>query len=93
MVEITRMFWKKVFTSDGFLMGEINSAELDTTTWQVKSFYVVLTDEAIAKFKFKRPFLGKVIVCLPTNTISNVKDTAILNKTINEMLDLKECKE
>jgi hypothetical protein len=30
MVEITRLFWKKAFTSDNFLLGDVESAELNT---------------------------------------------------------------
>jgi sporulation protein YlmC with PRC-barrel domain len=93
MVEISRLFWKKAFTSDAFLLGEVESAELDMNTWQITNFYVGLTDEATKMLGFKRPFLGKIIVCLPVSAIKSIKDTAILNKTIEELRSLKECKE
>ena len=41
---------------------------------------------------FERPFLGKVTVCLPVSVIKAIKDTAVLNKTIQELQELKECK-
>jgi sporulation protein YlmC with PRC-barrel domain len=93
MVEISRLFWKKVYTSDAFLVGEIESAELDRTTWQITNFYVSLTDEATALLGLKRPFLGKVMVCLPVTIVDKISDTAILNKTKLELQGLKECKE
>lgn len=93
MVEITRIFWKKAYTSDAFLLGDIESAEVDVNNWQVISFYVGLTDEATKSLGFKRPFLGKVIVCLPVSTVKSIQDTAILNKTLAELSTLKECKE
>ena len=93
MVEISRLFWIKAFTSDAFLLGEVESAELDMNTWQITNFYVGLTDEATRMLGFKRPFLGKIIVCLPVSAIKSIKDTAILNKTIEELRGLKECKE
>jgi sporulation protein YlmC with PRC-barrel domain len=93
MVEISRLFWKKAFTSDAFLLGEIESTELDMNTWQVTNFYIGLTDEATRMLGFKRPFLGKIVVCLPVSAIKSIKDTAILNKTIEELRSLKECKE
>ncbi len=93
MVEITRFFWKKAFTSDAFLLGEVESAEVDMISWQITSFYVALTDEATRSLGFKRPFLGKVVVCLPASTIKTFQDTAILNKSIAELRDLKQCKE
>jgi sporulation protein YlmC with PRC-barrel domain len=93
MVEINRLFWKKAFTSDAVLLGEVESAELDMNTWQITSFYVGLTDEATKALGFKRPYLGKVVVCLPVSAIKSIKDTAILNQTMNELRSLKECKE
>jgi phospholipid N-methyltransferase len=62
-------------------------------TWQVTNFYVGLTDEATKKLGFKRPYLGKVVVCLPVSAIKSIKDTALLNKTVDELRSLKECKE
>jgi sporulation protein YlmC with PRC-barrel domain len=93
MVEITKLFWKKVYSSDNILLGEVNSAELNEANWQIMNFYVVLTDEAAKKFSFKRPFLGKVIVCLPVSTIDTFKETLILKSTFKELMMLKECKE
>ena len=93
MVEISRLFWKKAYTSEGFLLGEVESAELDMSTWQIKNFYVGLTDEATRVLGFKRPFLGKVVVCLPVSAIKSYQDTAILNLTKEELGNLKECKE
>jgi sporulation protein YlmC with PRC-barrel domain len=93
MVEISRLFWKKVYTSDAFLLGEIESAELDQTTWQISNFFVSLTDDATKLLGLKRPFMGKVMVCLPVSAVDVIKDSAILNKTRLEMRDLKECKE
>ncbi len=93
MVEISRLFWKKVYTSDGFLLGETQSAELDQKTWQITNFYVNLTDQAAALLNLKQPFMGKVMVCLPVSTISSISDTAILNKSQVEIKDLRQCKE
>ena len=93
MVEISRLFWKKAYTSDAVLLGEVESAELDMNTWKITNFYIGLTDEATAKLGFKRPFLGKVIVCLPVSAVKTIQDTAILNATMTELSNLKECKE
>jgi sporulation protein YlmC with PRC-barrel domain len=93
MVEISRIFWKKAYSSDATLLGEVESAELDMNTWQIINFYVALTDEATKKMGFKRPYLGKVVVCLPVSTIKAIQDTFILNKTMQELSELKQCKE
>ena len=93
MVEISRLFWKKAFTSDAYLLGEVESAELDMNTWQITNFYVGLSDEAAKPLGFRHPFLGKVVICLPVSYIKTIQDTAILNKTKSELQGLKECKE
>lgn len=93
MVEISRLFWRKALTSDNLLLGDVEGAELDMNTWQITSFYIGLTDEATKALGFKRPFLGKIVVCLPVATVASIKDTAILNKTLAELRELKQCKE
>ncbi len=92
MVEIGRLFWKKVVTSDDFVIGEAESAEVDTVTWQVKSFYVSLNDEASEKMGFDRPYFGKVFICLPVAAVGELGDFIVLKKTLNELMDLKECR-
>jgi hypothetical protein len=93
MVEITRLFWKKAFTSDDFLLGEVESAELDMSNWQIINLFVGLTDEASKKLGFKHPYLGKVIVCLPVSAVESISDKAVLNKTIEELRSLRQCRE
>ncbi len=93
MVEISKLFWKKAFTSDAKLLGEVESAELDMNTWQITNFFVGLSDEATKKLGFKRPYLGKIIVCLPVSTVKTIKETFLLNGTMDELLNLRECKE
>jgi sporulation protein YlmC with PRC-barrel domain len=93
MVEITRLFWKKAFTSDNFELGEVNSAEVDTNTWQITSLYVNLSDEASRAFGFKHPYLGRIMVCLPVSAVKSIADKAMLNQTLEELRSLKQCKE
>ena len=93
MVEISRLFWKKAYTSDNILLGEVESAELDMNNWKVISLYIGLTDEATRKLGFKHPFLGKIVVCLPVENVKTIEDTVVLNKTIAELKELKQCRE
>ncbi len=93
MVEITKLFWKRAFTSDNFELGEVHSADLDMNTWQITSLFVTLSDEATKAFGFRHPYLGKVIVCLPVSAVKSVSDKAVLNQTLEELRSLKQCKE
>jgi hypothetical protein len=36
--------------------------------------------------------LGKVTVCLPVSTIKGFKETVMLNKSVDELKELRECK-
>ncbi len=92
MVEIGRLFWKRVVTSDDLVIGEVESAEVDTVTWQIKSLYVSLNDAASAKMEFDRPYFGKVFICLPVETVGEIGDFIVLKKTLNDLMELKECK-
>ncbi len=92
MVEITRMFWKKVVTSDNVVIGETESAELDTSTWQITNIFVGLNDATSNMMGFDRPFLGKVIICLPVSTVQTIKETVVLKKTMKELSEIRECK-
>jgi sporulation protein YlmC with PRC-barrel domain len=94
MVEITRLFWKKAVTSDGFVLGEVESAELDMSNWQIINLFVALSEEASKKMGFKHPYLGKVTVCLPVSTVDSAEpDKIALNKTIDELRSLRQCRE
>lgn len=93
MVEITRIFWKKAYTADKILLGEIESADLDVNTWQITNLYIGLTDLATKELGFTRPYLGKIHVCLPVSTVQTIEDNAVLNKTMTELRGLKQCKE
>ena len=93
MVEITRLFWKPAITSDGFVLGEVQSAELDMSNWQIINLFVALSEEASKKLGFKHPYLGKVMVCLPVSTVESVTDKVVLNKTIEELRTLRQCRE
>jgi sporulation protein YlmC with PRC-barrel domain len=93
MVEITRLFWKPAVTSDGFVLGEVHSAELDTSNWQIINLFVALSEEASTKLGFKHPYLGKVTVCLPVSTVESVTDKTVLNKTMEELRTLRQCRE
>ncbi len=92
MVEIGRLFWKRVVTSDDYEIGETESAELDTVMWQIKSLYVSLNDEASEKMGFERPYFGKIFVCLPVSAVKEISDVISLSKSFDELQELRECK-
>ncbi len=92
MVEVTQLFWKKLITSDGFTLGEIQSAKLNEETWQITHLYVGLTEKAAEILGFHLPFLGKVTICLPVSEVNAIREVALLKGTFENLRQLKECK-
>ena len=81
---------KKVVGVEGYILGEINDLHIDFDTWQATAFYVILSDEAAAELDLKKPFLRRVMVCLPTELIKAVGDIVTLKEPIRNLKDIAE---
>jgi sporulation protein YlmC with PRC-barrel domain len=81
---------KKVVGTEGYILGEINDLHIDFDTWQATAFYVVLSDEAAAELNLKKPFLRKIMVCLPTELIKAIGDVIELREPIRNIKDIAE---
>ncbi len=81
---------KKVIGTEGYILGEMSDLHVDFDTWQASAFYVVLSDETAAELNFKKPFLHKVIVCLPTELIKVVGDVIDLTAPVRNLKDIAE---
>jgi sporulation protein YlmC with PRC-barrel domain len=92
MVRISKIIGKKVRTSDSFLVGKVTDAMLDADSWQITYVDITLSNEAIAKLKFKKPFMGYIGVCLPINLVSKFDEELTLTKTLEELKVLPQCR-
>lgn len=81
---------KQVITSEAHVLGEIEGVEIDMSTWTVSHLHVSLLKSNIEKFKFKKPLLGSVSVCLPVSVIKGVGDVVYLNESIDDLKFLPE---
>ena len=68
----------------------MNDLHIEPATWQATAFYVSLSDEAIAELDFKKLFLRKVIVCLPTQLIKAIGDVITLTAPVRNLKDIAE---
>lgn len=93
MVEIGSLNWKKVVTSDGVTIGELQGGDVDTNSWQVTHVHVGLNDEALREFGLKKPYLGRVLICLPVDVIEAVNNTVTLKESLEKLKNNKECRE
>jgi sporulation protein YlmC with PRC-barrel domain len=92
LVEISKLNWKQVVTSDGVTIGELQGGDVDKD-WQVTHVHIGLNDAALKEFGLKKPFLGRVLICLPTDFVQSIGNTVILNKRLQDLKNSKECQE
>jgi sporulation protein YlmC with PRC-barrel domain len=93
LVELGKLNWKTVESSDGVVVGSLQGGDLDTTTWQVTHIHVGLNEEASEALGLSRPYLGQVIVCLPVSFVKKVNEKVILEKSFEQLKNEKECQE
>lgn len=92
LVKASKLNGKKVVTTNAFVVGEVEPAELDTNTWQITHLHIGLTNEALHQLGFKKPLLGGITICLPVSYVQAVHDVITLNKSFQELKETKECK-
>jgi sporulation protein YlmC with PRC-barrel domain len=92
-MDLGKLNWKKVVTSDGVTIGELQGGDVDTSSWQVTHVHVGLNDATLNEFGLKKPNLGQVLVCLPVDMIQAVNDSVTLNESLAQLKNEKECRE
>ena len=90
MVEASKLAGRRIVSSKGNVFGETEGVEIDINTWQVPSLYVSLTDETTLELGFKKSFMSKVVVRLPTSCIAAVGDLITLNESVKNLKDVVE---
>ena len=91
-IKVSKINGKKVITSNAYTLGEVEGAHADTNKWKITHLDVGLTKEATAELGFKKPILGSVTICLPVTIVKALGDVITLNKSLQELKNLKECK-
>ncbi|HKM59667.1 MAG TPA: hypothetical protein VJY36_02220 [Candidatus Bathyarchaeia archaeon] len=81
---------KKVVGTEGYILGEMNDLQVDFNLWQVSAFCIVLSNEAAAELNLKKPFLRRIMICLPTQLIAAVGDVITLKEPIRNLKDVAE---
>ena len=81
---------KKVVGTEGYILGEIESIDIDLRTWKANAFCVSLSDESTAELGLKKPFLRKIIVCVPTELIKAVGEVVTLKEPIKNLEDIEK---
>jgi len=87
----TKIKGKKVVGARGYVVGEVEGFDVNFSNWQVVGLQVGLTDDAATELGFKRPFLSKVVVIVPSEIVSLVGNFVSLDESIESLESLVEC--
>lgn len=91
LVGSTKLKGKKVIGAKGYVLGEVEGFDVEFSNWQVTGLQVGLTDDAATELGFKRPFLSKVVIIIPSKLVSLVGNFITLDETIENLESLVEC--
>jgi sporulation protein YlmC with PRC-barrel domain len=82
---------KQVVGAKGYVVGEVEGLELDLDNWQVTGLQVALNEDATMKLGFKKPFLSKVVVVIPSSAVSHINSFVSLNESLESLESIVEC--
>ena len=91
MVSLNDLKGRKVVTTDAYAIGEVEGVELDVEKGSISHLRVDLTKEAANELRFKKPFLGSVVICIPMALIQAYGHVINLNVPLTQIKTLKEC--
>lgn len=91
-MKVSKLNGKKVITANAYTLGEVTGAHVDANDWRMTHLEVDLTREATQELGFKKPLLGSVTVCLPITLVKALADVITLNRSLQELKNLDECK-
>jgi len=81
----------KVVTTDAYTIGDVDGIEFDVKKALITHLRVDLTKEAAKELRFKKPFMGSVIVCIPLSMIQAYGHVINLNVPLSQIKTLAEC--
>jgi sporulation protein YlmC with PRC-barrel domain len=91
LVSPTKLKGKKVIGADGDVVGEVEGLDVEPSNWQITGLQVGLTDNAAKDLGFKRPFLSKVVIIIPSKIVSLVGNFINIDESIENLESLAEC--
>ncbi len=86
----TKLNGKKVVDSEGYILGEVDGVDVDLTTWQTTGLYVSLSDDAIVELGFKKPFLSRIVISMPTKVVKAIGEVITLSEPLKSLKDIVE---
>jgi len=91
LVSLKDLNGRKVVTTDAFSIGEVEGIEFDVDKAAITHIRVDLTKEAANELRFKKPFMGSVVICVPLSAVQAYGHVINLNIPLSQVKTLKEC--
>ena len=91
MTIVEQLHHKKVLTKDKIEVGTISGAVMDEY-WRITHLHLALNTETSHKLGHIKPIVGHVTLCLPVHIIEKKNEAIYLDKTLEELKVLPECK-
>ena len=91
LVSSTKLKGKKVIGAKGYTVGIVEGVDVEPSNWQITGLQVGLTDDAAKDLGFKRPFLSKVVIIIPTNVVSLIGNFINIDESVEDLESLAEC--
>ena len=94
LVSVDKLLKKKVIGKDGYILGDVEGLEANTSNWQITHLRVKLSDLAAKEMGFKKR-LRTSTVFVPVSYISAIGDIVTLNMSAPDLRssrDITECK-
>ena len=94
MVSVDKLLRMKVVGKDGFILGDVEGLEANTSNWQITHLRVKLSDLAAKEMGFKKR-LRSTTVFVPVSYVSVIGDIITLNRSAPDLRsnqDITECK-
>jgi sporulation protein YlmC with PRC-barrel domain len=91
LVSSNKIEGKQVIGAKGYVVGEVEGLDLNLDNWQVTGLQVALSEDATLKLGFKKPFLSKVVVIIPSSVVNHVNNFVFLNEALESLESIVEC--
>lgn len=91
-MKFSKLDGMKVVTLDGLNAGEISGIEIDTKKWEATHLHIELADQAVKDLSFKKPIIGHITICIPVGFVKAVGDFVTLNRNLDGLKRILECK-
>jgi sporulation protein YlmC with PRC-barrel domain len=91
LVSLENLKGKQVVTTNAYTLGEVEGVEFDIEKAAITHLRVDLTKEAANELRFKKPFMGSVIICIPMNLVQAYGHVVNLNVPLEQIKTLREC--